>query len=181
LSDKVILQGKAFELTLQRLCRELVENHGDFSNTAILGLQPRGVRLANRLVEMLKKIESLENLKYGKLDISFHRDDFRRRDEIIIPSVTQIDFLIEGMNVILVDDVLFTGRTIRAGLDAMLTFGRPKSVELLVFYERRFSRELPVQPNYVGRQVDALTEQKLKVEWEEYEGKDQVILYTPDK
>ncbi len=181
MSYKVILQGKSFELTLQRLCKELIENHDDFSKTAILGIQPRGVRLADRLVKMLKEHSHINQIKYGKLDISFHRDDFRRRDEIIIPSVTQIDFLIEGLNVILIDDVLFTGRTIRAGLDAMLTFGRPRSVELLVLYERRFSRELPVQPNYVGRQVDAITEQKLKVEWKEYDGEDKVILYTPDK
>jgi pyrimidine operon attenuation protein/uracil phosphoribosyltransferase len=116
----------------------------------------------------------------GNLDITFYRDDFRRREKPIIPSVTNIDFSIENKQVILVDDVFFTGRTIRSGLDALLTFGRPTKVQLLVLIDRRFNRDLPIQADYIGKSVDTLFHEKVKVSWLEVDGEDKVELYMKD-
>ncbi|MDQ3191787.1 MAG: bifunctional pyr operon transcriptional regulator/uracil phosphoribosyltransferase PyrR [Bacteroidota bacterium] len=176
----VIINSESFELTIKRLCYQLIENHNDFSEAVIIGLQPRGIYLSLRIQQELKKILSIKDIDCGNLDVTFFRDDFRRRDEILIPNSTQMDFIIEGKNVILVDDVLFTGRTIRAGLDAMLAFGRPEKVELLVLIDRRFSRDLPIQPNYIGKIVDTISTERVKVEWKESEGEDKVLLYTPN-
>jgi pyrimidine operon attenuation protein/uracil phosphoribosyltransferase len=134
-----LLNAEAFNHTIKRLCYELIENHNNFENTVIIGLQPRGIFLSGRIHQELAVITGLNNIKNGHLDITFYRDDFRRRENPLLPNRTQIDFIIEDKNVILVDDVLFTGRTIRAGLDAMLDFGRPKDVELLVLVDRRFA------------------------------------------
>ncbi|MDQ3101697.1 MAG: bifunctional pyr operon transcriptional regulator/uracil phosphoribosyltransferase PyrR, partial [Bacteroidota bacterium] len=142
-----ILGSKAFSLTVGRLCHQLIEDHGDLIGTALIGLQPRGIYLARRLRIELQRITGSEKFKYGELDITFHRDDFRHRAIPPSPSATALDFSLDDRKVILVDDVLFTGRTIRAGLDAMLAFGRPATVQLLVLIDRRFSRELPIQPD----------------------------------
>lgn len=174
-----ILNSRQFELTITRLCFELIENHNDFSNSAIVGLQPRGVFLANRLETVLEQTLG-QSVQCGGLDITFFRDDFRRRDQPLIPSVTNMDFIVEDKRVILVDDVLFTGRTVRAGLDALMTFGRPSHVELLTFIDRRFSRNIPIEANYVGKYVDSIESEKVTVHWKEVEGKDRVILYTPE-
>ncbi len=173
-----ILDSRLLGITITRLCHELIENHGDFSATAIIGLQPRGVYLADRIVKRLEEITGVKNLRHGALDITFHRDDFRRKSVPPIPSETEINFQIEDLNVVLIDDVLYTGRTIRAGLDAMLAFGRPRKVELLVLIDRRFSRHLPVQPDYTGRSVDSIDSERVMVDWIETEGRDQVILYS---
>jgi pyrimidine operon attenuation protein / uracil phosphoribosyltransferase len=175
-----IIDSKAFELTIKRLCYQLIENHSNFSDSVIIGLQPRGIYLAQRIQKELQNILKTDSLKCGNLDITFFRDDFRRRDDVLIPKSTQIDFIIENKKVVLVDDVLFTGRTIRAGLDAMLAFGRPKKVELMVLIDRRFSRDLPIQPNYIGKVVDTISTEKVKVEWKEIEGEDKVVLFTPN-
>jgi pyrimidine operon attenuation protein/uracil phosphoribosyltransferase len=98
----------------------------------------------------------------------------------LIPSVTNIDFSIENKKVVLVDDVLYTGRTIRAGLDALLTFGRPSKVELLTFIDRRFRRDVPIQADYVGKTVDTLIMERVQVDWKEIDGIDQVVLYTKE-
>ncbi len=178
METQVILNNKQFNLTLQRLCRQLIENHDDFSNTVLIGLQPRGIPVLNRLKQLIEEILGKE-IQCGTLDITFHRDDFRRRDNPLIPSITNIDFSLENKNIVLVDDVLYTGRTIRAGLDAMLTYGRPNRVELLIFIDRRFQRHLPIQADYIGKTVDSLVSERVSVEWNEFEGEDQVILYTP--
>ena len=177
----VIFNSDQLAITITRLCQQLIENHGDFKNTAIIGLQPRGVFLANRIVKELKEKMGVENIRHGSLDITFYRDDFRRKDSPAIPSQTQIDFEIEGWNVVLIDDVLFTGRTIRAGLDAMLAFGRPNKVELLVLIDRRFSRHLPVQADYRGRTVDAIASERVSVKWKETDGMDKVTLYATNE
>jgi len=178
MEKQVILNEKQFELTLQRLCHQLIENHNDFSDTVLIGLQPRGIHVLNRLKTMLEK-KLGGAIECGNLDITFYRDDFRRRERPIIPSVTNIDFIIEGKNVVLMDDVLFTGRTIRSGLDALLAFGRPQKVELLALVDRRFKRELPIQGDYIGKAVDTLLSERVNVEWKEIEGEDKVILFTP--
>jgi pyrimidine operon attenuation protein/uracil phosphoribosyltransferase len=131
LKPRVLLENKQLEVTLTRLCYQLIEVHNDFSNT---------------------------------------------RKKELIPNRTNIDFIIEDKNVILVDDVLFTGRTIRAGLDAMLAFGRPNEVELLVLVDRRFSRHVPIQAKYIGLVIDSIETQNVKVEWAETDKKDRVTL-----
>lgn len=172
---KTLLNSGQLNLTLQRLAHQLVENHLDFSNTAIIGIQPRGIYLSDRIAALVEKITGNKKVEYGKLDITFYRDDVHDGG-IHVPSVTDIPFSIENKNVILIDDVLYTGRTIRSALDALIDFGRPKRVELMVLVDRRFSRELPVQPDYIGYTVDTILTQKVKVHWKEKDNKDEVVL-----
>jgi pyrimidine operon attenuation protein / uracil phosphoribosyltransferase len=171
---RIILEKARFDVTIKRLCHQLIEIHNDFSNSVIIGLQPRGVFLARRIQAELQAILKSKKIYCGELDITFYRDDFRKKE--LIPNRTNIDFIIEDKNVILVDDVLFTGRTIRAGLDAMLAFGRPKDVELLVLVDRRFSRNVPIQAKYAGITIDSIATQNVRVEWKEIDGKDKVTL-----
>lgn len=178
-NERLILDSKKLQLTIKRLCYQLIENHHDFSDSVILGLQPRGIYMADRIHKELEQILNKKVL-LGRLDVTFFRDDFRRRENPLIPNATKIDFTIENKKVILIDDVLYTGRTIRSGLDAMLAYGRPQNVELMVLVDRRYSRHLPVEANYIGTQVDSIAEERVKVEWKETDGKDQIILYTPE-
>ncbi|MDI1355920.1 MAG: bifunctional pyr operon transcriptional regulator/uracil phosphoribosyltransferase PyrR [bacterium] len=170
---KTLLEKTKFDVTIKRLCHQLIEVHNDFSETVLIGLQPRGIFLARRIQNELEKIIA-KKINTGELDTTFYRDDFRKKE--LIPNRTNIDFLIEDKNVVLIDDVLFTGRTIRSGLDAMLAFGRPKDVELLVLVDRRFSRNVPIQAKYVGITIDSIASQNVRVEWKESDGKDMVTL-----
>ncbi|MBK7311896.1 MAG: bifunctional pyr operon transcriptional regulator/uracil phosphoribosyltransferase PyrR [Sphingobacteriaceae bacterium] len=174
MKPRILLQDKQFEITILRLCHQLIEVHGDFNDSVIIGLQPRGVLLAKRIQQVLQKILKNKKVHCGELDITFFRDDFRKRE--LIPNSTNIDFIIEDKNVVLVDDVLFSGRTIRAGLDAMLAFGRPSDVELLVLVDRRFQRHVPIQAKYAGITIDSIEQQNVKVDWKEIDGKDKVTL-----
>ena len=174
MTPKIIIDSKLLDVTITRLCYQLIEVHNDFSESVIIGLQPRGLFLARRIHKKLSEILKLKNINLGELDTTFYRDDFRKKE--LIPNRTNIDFIIEDKNVILIDDVLFTGRTIRAGLDAMLAFGRPKDVELLVLIDRRFKRHLPIQAKYIGKVIDSIETQNVKVEWSELDGKDRVSL-----
>lgn len=176
MSQKVLLDAKALHIILHRLACQLVENHNDFKNTVLIGLQPRGKHLAIRIAEILKNSYHIENLKLGFLDITFFRDDFRRGDKPLSANSTEIDFIVENKNVVFIDDVLFTGRSIRAALTAIQSFGRPKEIELLTLIDRRFSRHLPIQPDYRGRQVDAINNEKVKVNWKELDNEDSVFL-----
>jgi pyrimidine operon attenuation protein / uracil phosphoribosyltransferase len=178
MKPRVVLNSARFQLTLKRLCYQLIENHDDFSDSALIGLQPRGIFVARRLHKYLTEITGNKKILIGDLDITFHRDDFRRRESPLTPSSTNIDFLVENKNVVLIDDVLFTGRTIRAGMDALMAFGRPRKVELLVLVDRRFSRHLPIDPDYTGKTVDSVASEKVKVCWKETDGKDEIILFT---
>ena len=162
---KSILNREQLNITIHRLCHQLMENHSDFSNTVLIGLQPRGVMLAARLQQCLDEIHPEFNVELGSLDITFYRDDFRRRKNPLVPSSTQLNVSLEDKKVVLIDDVLYTGRTVRAALDAMLDFGRPSSVELLVLIDRRLSRHVPIQPDYVGHTVDVVAEERVTVEW----------------
>ena len=173
-----LLDGQRFQITIQRLCHQLIENHDIFDHSVIIGIQPRGVFLANRIIEELKKILPKVKIESGNLDITFFRDDFRRKDGLLIPSSTEIDFIIEGKKVILVDDVLWTGRTIRAAMDALQSFGRPEKVELLTLVDRRFSRHLPIEADYIGIKVDTIDSQKVIVNWKETDHEDKVILLS---
>lgn len=162
--NTVLLEGVKFQITIERLCRQLIEHHNSFEHSALLGLQPRGTFLAEVIHRRLSEITG-NSIRFGKLDATFHRDDFRSHKGPIIPSAMQINFSIEGLKIILIDDVLFTGRTIRSGLDALVDLGRPQKVELLVLVDRRFSRHLPIQPDYTGIAVDTRTSEKVKVTW----------------
>lgn len=178
MQPKVIVSASLFEIIINRLCQQLIENHNNFKDAVIIGLQPKGIFLSERLTKRLQQLLNLTSIPSGKLDVTFYRDDFRRRDEILIPNTTQIDVVLENKSVILVDDVLYTGRTVRSGMDALLAFGRPKKVELLVLVDRRFSRDLPIQANYVGKTVDTIISEKVKVEWKEKDGEDRIILFS---
>jgi pyrimidine operon attenuation protein/uracil phosphoribosyltransferase len=178
--EREILNQKDIQITIERLCQQLIEHHGNFKNTVIVGVQPRGTLLSNRIIVKLKQLLNTTNLDSGSLDISFYRDDLRRRDEPIVPEIMDMNLSLEGKNVVLVDDVLFTGRSIRSAIDALMAFGRPKSVELLTLIDRRFSRDLPIQPNYVGRTIDVIDSERVIVEWKEVNGKDRIVMVKSD-
>lgn len=163
-TKKLLLNSKLIQLTIQRICHQLIENHRDFSNTVMLGLQPRGVYFSEKIKSTLLQITQID-VPLGYLDATFHRDDFRRGEEPLSANKTEVDFIIENKKVILIDDVLYTGRTIRAAMDAMMAFGRPNTVELLCMIDRKYTRELPIEAKYIGKQVDSLQSQKVKVEW----------------
>lgn len=178
MSQKVLLNETEVHIALHRLACHLIENHDTFQETVLIGLQPRGTFLANRLKSILEIDYKIKAIKLGYLDITFFRDDFRRGAKTLEANKTHIDFLVEDKNVVLIDDVLYTGRSIRAALTAIQSFGRPSGVELLTLIDRRFSRHLPIQPDYRGRQVDAINEEKVKVCWKENEGEDAVYLVS---
>lgn len=167
MGEKALLNIEELDLSVNRLCWQLIENHCDFSDTVLIGLQPRGYQLAKKIQSKLIELTGVSSIPLGSLDITFYRDDFRRREEPIAPNQTDISFLVEDKNVVFIDDVLYTGRSVRAGMDAINSFGRPKQIELLVLIDRRFSRELPIEPKYVGKTVDAIDTEKVVVEWEE--------------
>ena len=171
---KTILSEQQLALTVKRLAHQMLENHIQLENTVIIGLQPRGIFLSDRIVAELKNLENPASIQYGKLDITFYRDDVRK--SLHIANETDIPFSIENKKVILIDDVLYTGRTIRAALDALLDFGRPSHVSLCVLIDRRFSRQLPIQPDYTGKVIDTIISQKVKVCWKENDEIEQVIL-----
>ena len=175
MEQRILLSDKSFHITLQRLCHQLIENHLHFENTVLIGIQPRGSLLAKRICSELEKITG-KSIQLGLLDVTFYRDDFRTHDKPLIPSSSQIDFNVENKKVVLIDDVLFTGRTIRSALDALIDLGRPEKVELLVLIDRRFTRDLPIQPDYTGKKVDTINSQKVKVSWKETENEDKVYL-----
>lgn len=178
MSRKVLLDSNQINIILHRLACQLVEKHTDFKETVLVGIQPRGVFVANRIEKILKKEYGLKDLKTGQLDITFYRDDFRRGEKPLEANKTRIDFIVEDKRVIFIDDVLYTGRSIRAALTAIQSFGRPREIELLSLIDRRFSRHLPIQPDYNGRQVDAINEEKVKVSWKEHDGEDAVYLIS---
>ena len=176
MSQKVLLTSKEVNIILHRLACQLVENHLDFSDTILIGIQPRGTFLAERLKEMLVNEYGIPKIALGYLDITFFRDDFRRTNKPLEANKTQIDFIVENKKVVFIDDVLYTGRSIRSALTAIQSFGRPSEIELLVLIERCFSRHLPIQPDYRGRQVDAINDEKVQVCWKEQDGEDAVYL-----
>jgi pyrimidine operon attenuation protein/uracil phosphoribosyltransferase len=163
--NRLILSSPLLEIMISRLCQQLIENHTDFTDSVVLGLQPRGIHFAERVVRELRQTTG-RNIPLGYLDATFYRDDFRRR-EPLKPNATKVNFVIEGKKVILVDDVLATGRMVRAALDAMQAFGRPRKVELLVLIDRQYNREIPVEPDYTGMKVNTLDSQRVLVEWTE--------------
>lgn len=168
---KLILSEQQLAITIKRLAHQIMENNINPENLVLIGLQPRGIFLSDQVVAAITKEFPGSPISYGKLDITFYRDDVRK--ELHIANQTDIPFSLEGRKVVLIDDVLYTGRTIRAAFDALLAFGRPEKVELCVLVDRRFSRQFPIQPDYVGKAIDSIVSQKVKVEWD----KKEVVLY----
>ena len=171
---KTLLTAQQIGLTVKRLAHQVLENHVALENTVLIGLQPRGIFLSDRIVQEVKQSGEAADIVYGKLDITFYRDDVRK--EIHVPNQTDIKFSVEDKQVVLIDDVLYTGRTIRAALDALMDFGRPAKVELMVLIDRRYSRQLPIQPDYIGKSIDSIITQRVKVLWKENDEKDEVVL-----
>ncbi|MCX2762367.1 bifunctional pyr operon transcriptional regulator/uracil phosphoribosyltransferase PyrR [Aquimarina muelleri] len=176
MSQKLLLSAKEIDIILHRLACQLIENHTHFKDTVLIGIQPRGAFLANRIKSILIEKYQVQEINLGYLDITFYRDDFRRGEKILEANKTHIDFVVEDKRIVFIDDVLYTGRSIRAALTAMQSFGRPQEIELLTLIDRRFSRHLPIQPNYRGRQVDAINKEKVKVLWTENDNEDAVYL-----
>ena len=176
MSQKILLNHQEINIILHRLACQMIEKHLDFQNTILIGIQPRGTFLAERLKQLLENDYNKKNINLGYLDITFFRDDFRRNDKQLGANKTKIDCVIENKKIIFIDDVLYTGRSIRSALTAIQSFGRPSEIELLVLIDRRFSRHLPIQPDYRGRQVDAINDEKVKVSWLENDGQDVVFL-----
>ena len=165
MSQHILFNHSQVNICLDRLAYQLLENHDDFSETVLIGLQPRGKFLSENIVSILKKKYNLQKLDYGYLDITFFRDDFRTKTDILIPNESNFKLNVNNKKVVFIDDVLYTGRTIRAALTAIESFGRPKSIELLVLINRRYSRELPIQADYKGFNVDVYEDQKVYVNW----------------
>lgn len=163
---RLILNQPLLDITLKRLCQEIIENHGPLEDTVLIGLQPRGIFLAERIARFLKDDFGV-NIPLGYLDATFYRDDFKRKGNILKPNSTQINFIIENKKVILIDDVLATGRMVRAAIDAMQAFGRPEKIELLCLIDRKYNRDLPIQANFAGKKVNTLDSQRVLVEWKE--------------
>ena len=178
MQSRVILEAQQIALIIDRLCYQISETHKDFKDTVLIGVQPRGVELAARIAARFEELFPAYKIPYGKLDITFYRDDFRRSDKAFSPSVTDINFSIENKNVLLVDDVLFTGRTIRSALDALLDFGRPNDVELVVLIDRRLQRHVPIQAKYIGKTIDSIVSEKVKVFWQAKDGVDRVEIIS---
>ncbi|MGA1029795.1 MAG: bifunctional pyr operon transcriptional regulator/uracil phosphoribosyltransferase PyrR [Flavobacteriaceae bacterium] len=175
MANRILISEKKLEILLHRLCCQLIERHGDFSNAVLVGLQPRGIYLLAALKRMLESHYGIENLQCGKLDTTFFRDDFRRGAPLEA-NATEMEVKVENKSVVLIDDVLYTGRSIRAALTAIDSYGRPNNIELLVLIDRRFSRHLPIQPDYLGAQIDALEGEKVRVHWDEKAQKSKVYL-----
>ncbi len=170
---KELLTERQIELTIQRLAHQILEENPDATQTVFIGIQPRGTFFSNRIVPQLEKLYGMP-VHYGRLDITFYRDDIGRK--LHLPNQTDINFTIDGRNVIIIDDVLYTGRTIRSAMDALIDFGRPAKVELCVLIDRRFSRELPIQPDFSGKSIDTIFSQRVGVKWKENDGVDEVLL-----
>ena len=176
MQKKVLLDSKKIDIILNRLVCQLVENHKDFNNTVLIGLQPRGTFLIEKILEIFKKKYPTIIINSGILDFTFFRDDFRRSEKTLKASSTQINFSIENKNVVLIDDVLFTGRSIKAAMSSMDSYGRPNSIELLVLIDRRYKREIPIQANYCGAKIDTFKGDKVNVVWNENSKKNVIYI-----
>jgi len=176
-NGRVIISADRFDLIAWRLAHQIIERHADMSKMCLIGIQERGVHLAHKLRQKIEILLGQPSFKYGKLDITFYRDDFRMREIPIRASATEIDFSIDKKHVILVDDVLYTGRTVHAAIAALQDFGRPDAIEMLCMIDRRFNRHFPIKADYSGMAVDALDEAYVRVKFAEVDGLDEVRLY----
>lgn len=162
LEPKIILNSNQLKLTIHRLAYQLIENHNDFSNSIIVGLQPRGILLAKMLHQIISQ-KLQKEIDFGILDHSLYRDDLHLKNSIQPLSENKMPHNIENKNIILIDDVLFTGRSIRSALDALVDYGRPRDIELLVLIDRKLHRHMPIQAKYVGKTIDSIDSEKVNV------------------
>ena len=172
---KAKLSGKKeIARSLTRLAHEIIEKNDDLSEIAIVGIRTRGDFLAKRLHSQIEKLSDSE-IPIGTLDVTFHRDDFRER--LVVPQVegTHIDFSLDDKTVVLVDDVLYTGRTIRSAMEALMAFGRPKKIQLCVLVDRGH-REMPIKADYVGKNIPTNDGEHVNVQLKEVDGKDAIVL-----
>lgn len=174
---KVIISSERMELTIQRLAQQIIESHPSFQNLCIIGVQESGVYMADRICAILRNL-SQHTFEYGKLDITFYRDDFRRREVPLKAAPTDINFGIEDKNVILIDDVLYTGRTVHAAMSALLDIGRPKRIEMMCMVDRRFNRQFPIKADYAGIAIDSLEDAFVKVSWRGVDKVSEVRLFA---
>ena len=175
LKSREILNIKQISIIIERLCHELAENHKGFLNTVLISLMPRGKYIGKEIHKKLQIIAG-QTIRYGELDMSFYRDDLRRHSNPIVPHKMSMDFNVDNKNVVIIDDVLFTGRSVRSAIDALMPFGRPKKIELLVLIDRRFKRELPIEPNYVGKKVDSIDSEKVVVNIDKKENLKNILI-----
>lgn len=173
-----ILSPERFKITLQRLASQIIENYSSKEAIIIVGIQEKGVILAQRLIAIIEKNYPKQKIQLGKLDITFYRDDFRMRQTPLKANATQMDFEIDAKKILLVDDVLYTGRTIQAAMSSLQDFGRVDRIELLTMVDRKFNRHLPIMSDYTGIEVDAVDEAYVSVEWEHLDGEDKVMIYS---
>ena len=162
LEPKIILNSNQLKLTIHRLAYQLIENHNDFTNSIIVGLQPRGILLAKMLHQIISQ-KLQKEIDFGILDHSLYRDDLHLKNSIQPLSENKMPHNIENKNIILIDDVLFTGRSIRSALDALVDYGRPRDIELLVLIDRKLHRHMPKQAKYVGKTIDSIDSEKVNV------------------
>lgn len=166
-----------FGLTLRRLKEQIIEDFGENEEVCFIGIQPRGTILLKHIIELIDTKKVKFKILEGHLDITFYRDDFRRREKMLSPDYNKMDFLIEGRDVILIDDVLYTGRTIQAALNALQHYGRPATIKLMTLIDRRFNRHLPIQCDYKGMEVDAVDNAYVQVNWDDKNNHNQVLLF----
>jgi len=176
--SRQILNKKQIAIMIRRLCHQLIENHHDFSDTVIISLLPRGRQVSKQIIDKLEVITG-KKIKSGELDISFYRDDLRKHTEPIVPYKMNMNVSVDNKHVVIIDDVLYTGRSVRAAIDALMPFGRPRSIELLVLIDRRLSRHLPIQPNYVGKVIDSIDSERVVVSIDEIDGNDKILILKP--
>ena len=171
---KTLLDAEGLERTLSRIAHEIIERNDDLDRLALVGIHTRGVPIAERLAALIEE-RSGEEVELGAVDITFHRDDAIAGREQPVVHATALDFELRGMTVILVDDVLYTGRTIRAAIEALFDYGRPARIQLAVLVDRGH-RELPIRPDYVGKNLPTSLDERVRVELEEIDGRDRVVL-----
>ncbi len=174
-----IMDSRRMRRVINRLATEILEKNRDVENLALIGIRTRGVYLARRLRDAIKRIEGIE-LPLGILDITLYRDDIPRKG--ITPEVkgTEIPFPVDGKDIVLVDDVLFTGRTVRAAMDSIMDLGRPRTIQLAVLVDRGH-RELPIQANYVGKVLPTSRRERVRVRFKEHDGVDEVVITEPEE
>ncbi len=165
MARKKVISTNDFKALSLRLVHQLLEHHDFSADSVLVGLQPRGIYLSEVLAKQLLEVTGLKHVQKAMLDHTFFRDDFRNQQGVLTPNATSMDVLIDDKDIVLVDDVLFTGRSVRSAIDALLKYGRPKSIELLVLIDRRFQRELPIQANYIGKKIDSIDKEKISLEW----------------
>jgi len=173
-SAEIIMDAKAIKLALNRISHEIVEKNGGAENLALIGIRTGGAYLAERLADLLGKIEQTE-VPVGILDITLYRDDIQDKLDQPLVQKTEIPFDIVDKIIVLVDDVLYTGRTVRSALDAIIDFGRPQAIQLAVLVDRGL-RELPIKADFFGREVTTTQKERVEVHLKEADDKDQVLI-----